>query len=386
MQDITVRKPQKQTTQRKLLSLDGGGMLGLITLEILKKLESDLANATNVGRQFRLGHFFDFIAGNSTGSIIATGLSLGMSVDELIEFYVSSGEQMFSKNSWLKRLRAKYSETNLTEILKDVTKNELLGSDKLLCMLMIVLQNASTNSTWLISNNPHSKYNDLKHPFCNLRLPLWQLVRASTAAPTFFRPEEIAVNAQGENNRFYFVDGGVSPHNNPALALYRTISHYHDTLKWDEGESNMLLISVGTGEVPRGDETVSKRGRMIFRNAKRIPTEMIATLSAEQDLNCRFLGRCVFGAPVDRELGDMIPRNGEGEPIGLDTDTGKKFSYARFNPDLSVEGLERLGLKNIDPDKFLDMDETSHVKEFRKVGRVYSEKYVNIETFSGFLE
>jgi hypothetical protein len=57
--------------------------------------------------------------------------------------------------------------------------------------LLIVTQNASTDSPWSISTNPRGKYNDPARPDCNLRIPLWKLVRASTAAPIFFSPEEI---------------------------------------------------------------------------------------------------------------------------------------------------------------------------------------------------
>lgn len=371
---------QIKNRKRRLLSLDGGGMLGLITLQILKKLEADLAAATGKGSSFRLGKFFDFIAGNSTGSIIATGLALGMTVDEITDFYIKSGDKMFSKNKWFRRHRSKYSEKNLRRILQDVTRNKNLGSDELTCLLMIVLQNASTNSTWLISNNPHSKYNAPSHQFCNLNLPLWQLVRASTAAPTFFSPEEISVNAQNmEDARFYFVDGGVSAHNNPALALFRTVSIHKEALSWDEGEQNLLLVSIGTGNVPRGDRSMSRRGRLLLKNAALIPTEMISTLSAEQDLNCRFLGRCLYGAPVDRELGDMIPRNEDGSLISTDVDTGKRFSYIRYNPDLSEKGLTELGLSNLKGSIFEKMDSTDFVVEFQEVGKKYAFENVSLK-------
>ncbi|CAM3739689.1 hypothetical protein LIHA111178_05950 [Litorimonas haliclonae] len=360
-------------------------MLGLITLEILKKLETELSLATGKGAKFRLGMFFDFIAGNSTGSIIATGLALGMTVDEIIEFYIDFGDEMFSKNVWFKRFRSKYNEKNLQKILQDVTENKLLGSDELTCLLLVVLQNASTNSTWLISNNPHSKYNEKAHKFCNLNLPLWQLVRASTAAPSFFSPEEINVNAQNRDNAsFYFVDGGVSAHNNPALALYRTVSMHKENLSWREGEQNLLLVSIGTGNVPRGDSSISRRGRLFFKNAAMIPTEMISTLSAEQDINCRFLGRCLYGASVDRELGDMIPRDQDGIPISEDTDTGKRFSYIRYNPDLSSNGLTELGKSHISTKIFREMDNTKFTTEFREVGRKYAVDNVKVAHMSKF--
>jgi patatin-like phospholipase/acyl hydrolase len=60
---------------RKLLALDGGGIRGVMTLGILKKIEE------TVGQP--LWQYFDYIAGTSTGAIIAAALARGMSVDEL---------------------------------------------------------------------------------------------------------------------------------------------------------------------------------------------------------------------------------------------------------------------------------------------------------------
>src|SRR5262245_38070345 len=82
---------------RKLLALDGGGICGVISLEILRKIEKDLAAATGKGASFRLGDYFDYIGGTSTGAIIAACLAIGKSVQELIEFYKDSGPLMFEK-------------------------------------------------------------------------------------------------------------------------------------------------------------------------------------------------------------------------------------------------------------------------------------------------
>ena len=64
---------------RKMLALDGGGIRGVLTLSILKSIEAQLKQP--------LWKYFDYIAGTSTGAIIAAGLARGMSVDELIDFY-----------------------------------------------------------------------------------------------------------------------------------------------------------------------------------------------------------------------------------------------------------------------------------------------------------
>ena len=91
-----------------------------------------------------------------------------------------------------------------------------LGSDKLQTLLILVMRNATTDSPWPVSNNPYAKYNDPARHDCNLTLPLWRLVRASTAAPTYFPPEVVPI---GPNN-FIFVDGGVTMYNNPAFLAF----------------------------------------------------------------------------------------------------------------------------------------------------------------------
>src|ERR1700756_5573416 len=90
--------------QKKLLAIDGGGIRGVLALETLQRVE-DLLKAKSGNADFRLADYFDYIAGTSTGGIIAAGLSIGMSVQEILEFYQEAGAQMFVKANLLRRLR-----------------------------------------------------------------------------------------------------------------------------------------------------------------------------------------------------------------------------------------------------------------------------------------
>jgi uncharacterized protein len=81
--EYAIFKP-KYPRQRWLLALDGGGIRGLVTLGILEKLEADLRTASGVGTSFRLSDYFDFIGGTSTGAILAAGLAIGKTVEELL--------------------------------------------------------------------------------------------------------------------------------------------------------------------------------------------------------------------------------------------------------------------------------------------------------------
>jgi hypothetical protein len=104
----------------------------------------------------------------------------------------------------------------------------------------------------------------------------------------------------------------------------------------------------------------------------------------DQDVNCRFVGRCVHGAPIDRELGDMVPRR-DGEAVPLDEDLGRAFLYARYDAELSKEGLERLGLGAIDPAKVQTLDAIGSIGDLREVGRAVAESVDVERQFAPFL-
>jgi hypothetical protein len=114
-----------------------------------------------------------------------------------------------------------------------------------------------------MSNNPKGKYfrntDSTSHWISNAYYPLWKVVRASTAAPTFFDPEEITIIERPgmKPEKGQFVDGGVSPFNNPALQafLFATLKGYN--LSWSSGADNLLLVSVGTGRSDPSNDTTS---------------------------------------------------------------------------------------------------------------------------------
>jgi len=122
---------------KKILALDGGGIRGMMTIEVLAEIENLLRQQLNKGPEFRLAQFFDFVAGTSTGAIIAACISSGMAVSEVRDFYLSSGQEMFDKAFLLKRFRAKYEDEKLAKKLQEVFgKETTLGSDKLQTVLM----------------------------------------------------------------------------------------------------------------------------------------------------------------------------------------------------------------------------------------------------------
>jgi hypothetical protein len=369
----------------RLLALDGGGIRGLIAIEVLARIESILERRLEKTSDFVLADYFDYVAGTSTGAVIAACVALGMRVDEIRAMYLDSAELMFDKASIFKRLRYKYDDEPLARKMQQVfqaksreagdgKKVPTLGSSALKTLLMMVMRNVSTDSAWPISNNPKATFNDRSLEDCNLELPLWQLVRASTAAPTFFPPEQVQL---GRNN-FVFVDGGVTTYNNPAFQLFlmATVEPYNVNWK-TAGPADMLIVSIGTGTSPQENGALDPSDMNLLFNASTIPSALMFAALNEQDFLCRTFGLCVAGDPLDLEVGDMIGKAGP---------TGKLFTYARYNAELTRSGLAGLGIGDIDPKHVQMLDSVAHKNELQRVGRAIADTKVKEEHFTGFLQ
>ena len=372
---------------RKILALDGGGIRGVMTLQVLIKMEELLAEKSGQGENFRLCNFFDYIGGTSTGAIIAAGLAIGKSARFLSDFYQEVGPAMFEKAFILQRLKHLYKSEPLTEKLQEVFgADTTLTSDTLKCLLLVVTRNVSTDSPWPISSNPYAKYNAPDRRDRNSQIPLWQLVRASTAAPVFFPPEVVQWDPDDPAKAFLFEDGGLTPYNNPAFLLARMATHPAYRLSWPTGEKNLLVMSLGTGSAPSVDSDVNSGGKNAFSNLVSFPGALMYGSAVDQDINCRIIGRCIHGGEYDRELkecdteidsevGDLVYRD---EPIP--DDLGRQFIYARYNAELSTKWLKKRGLEDIDPAKVSQLDSVAHIPDLIRVGQALA-KEVKIEHF-----
>ena len=360
--------------QKKLLALDGGGIRGVITLQVLAKLEDFLRQSHAGGSpNFRLCDYFDYIGGTSTGAIIAATLSLGMSVAEVSHFYHTSAVEMFSKAGYLKRFQYKYVDDHLASQLKAIFgADTTLGSDKLRTLLMMVLRNATTDSPWPVCNNPRAKYNDCALPDCNLKIPLWQLIRASTAAPVYFPPEMVHVGGQ----QFLFVDGGVTTYNNPAFQLFLMATVEAYKLNWPAAKDKLLVVSVGTGTAPNSDAALQAKKMNVLYNAESLPSALMFAALNEQDFLCRVFGECLAGTPLDTEVGDM---KNQPAPGG-----NKLFTYLRYNAELTDRGLDSLGLSGIRPDDVRMLDSIDHIPDLQRIGQAVADSQVNPAHFAGF--
>jgi hypothetical protein len=307
-----------------------------------------------------------------------------MTVQQLLDFYESKGEAMFDKASLLKRVKYFYNDGPLLKELQNTfgKTSIALTTGAFKTLLLVVTMNRSTDSPWPICNNPDAKYNDPNRPDCNLKIPLYQLVRASTAAPAYFRPETLQWDKDDPDKTFVFVDGGVTPYNNPAFLMYRMATQRPYELNWKTGEKELLIVSVGTGSAPSPGTYDN-----LLETVKELPNNLMYAMQVDQDINCRTVGRCIYGAGLDREMGDLIPLDKDGKVVSLDSDAGRHFSYVRYNADLSVVGLAKMNLGHIDSDEVREMDSVKNMPRLREVGRAVGKQQINVaKHFANFVK
>ncbi len=395
---------------KRILALDGGGIRGFFTLEVLLRMEEILRQHYREhdpakAETFVLRDHFDFLAGTSTGAIIATCLCWGMSVQAVIDLYDRESRKMFERISWrtpTAKLASFYDPKPLSRFLKKLflepdpktgklvpatLASPLLRNGEKKNYLMVVVRNNTTGSAWPLTNNPDAIYNDQARPDCNTKIPLWQLVRASTAAPVFFPPEKITLGKE----ECEFVDGSITPYCNPALiaALTSILPGYR--MNWPPGPENIRLVSVGTiafaSEVPLGDP------RLRLGYLTKIPDAVLQTTSAllqsinwQQDYLCRCLGDCLFaqkleperpdavklgGEKLDAEVGDLLFGNAASAPP-----PGRSwFSYVRYNRTYKKREMEAILEHN---PHLKRIDATDAIPRLREIGAQYAQENVNL--------
>ncbi len=363
---------------KRILALDGGGLRGILTLGILKSIEGELGARHGDDPAFRLCHYFDLIAGTSTGAIIAAALAIGMSVDEITEEYRELGSRVFTR-SLLRQglLRAKYDESRLIEELKTVYgADTTLGSEKLLTGLLVVIKRLDTASPWPVSNNPNGKYFRSRPggTIGNGDYKLWQAVRASTAAPDYFDPERITIAQLPNHPPVYgdFVDGGVSPFNNPALQafMYATAQGYR--INWPTGEDKILLVSIGTGVA---DPTV-RRSEIAAAHAFRALLSLMDDCASLQEAMLQWMSRSPTARRIDSELGVL-----DGDLLG----GAPLLSYARYNANLDASSIATLlgsDAATIPVENLSAMDAPENMEALHRIGIAVGERDVRSTHFS----
>ncbi|MBN1991902.1 MAG: patatin-like phospholipase family protein [Anaerolineae bacterium] len=363
---------------KRILALDGGGIRGALTLGYLQRIEHILRQRAGGDPEFRLCDYFDLIGGTSTGSIITTGLALGFSVTKIQQLYQNLSDEVFKKP--LLRLgvfSSKFPQEPLVQALTEYFGDHTLGSEALQTGLMVMTKRLDTGSPWVLHNNPRGKYFSPgpEGKIANQDYLLREIVRASTAAPHYFEPEEIEV-ARGVAGAF--VDGGVSPYNNPALQLLLLATLDGYGYHWPVGEDKLLLVSVGTGY---------REFRLAAKEVMAMPAIQLAAQSVLSIMgDCDWLGQTVLQLlsrsatpwPIDSEVGDL-----QQDVLG----SGAAWiTYLRYTLAYEAAWLSRQLNIQMDEDEAASlyaMDNPQNVQKLSELGAAAAMVQVKEEHFPG---
>ncbi|KAG7289881.1 hypothetical protein NEMBOFW57_006258 [Staphylotrichum longicolle] len=225
----------------RLLALDGGGIRGLSSLMILRRLMA----AVDPDAPPKPCDYFDMIGGTSTGGLIAIMLGrLQMTIDECINAYTSLSDKVFQqihhRVDIRGRLQGRFDAAELERSVKQILTARGVAEDALLkdtdssCKVFVCATSRETSDTVCLTSyrSPRSDNSDLLNATA-----IWQACRATSAATTFFDP--IAIGPFEEE----FVDGALGA-NNPVYALWNQAQDvWGDQLRC----SLKCLVSIGTG-------------------------------------------------------------------------------------------------------------------------------------------
>lgn len=218
---------------KSILSIDGGGIRGLIPALVLAEIEARTGKA--------IADSFDLIAGTSTGGILALGLSKDngngrpqYAAIDLVEIYKSRGKEIFSRSLWKGVSSAGgltdelYSHKGIEKVLEEYFEDEPLGSGLTRTLI----------TSYDIQNREPLFLKSWREEFRSVQMK--HAARATSAAPTYFEPALVPIGGATKA----LVDGGIFI-NNP------TVSAYAEAKKVFINEEDFFVLSLGTGELVR---------------------------------------------------------------------------------------------------------------------------------------
>ena len=224
---------------KRILSIDGGGIRGIIPATTLVKLEKQL------GKPIR--ECFDFLAGTSTGALIAAAAAAGVPATRILDIYVQRAREIFTPPAIIaqpKRLIVgyMYDPANIRKVLVSefgAAAKWVLNDAPV--RLLLTAKGIDTHPWYFVQDNP-------KNAQTTGKLGLVDCAVASAAAPTYFKPWQINVSG----TQTVLVDGGVGVTGNP---VYQACveAFYYDSFTI----ADTRVISLGTGFFPPGNQTPS---------------------------------------------------------------------------------------------------------------------------------
>ncbi len=232
---------------KKILSIDGGGIRGIIPGQVLVTLEKKLQRLSG-NAEARLADYFDFFAGTSTGGILACiylcpsendPRKAKFSAEQAVDLYVKNGAKIFDIALWKSiqsvngTLDEKYDasalETLLARYFQDIRLSQLLKP------CIVTAYDIDRRKAHFFAQHDFAIKGEGADFFVK------DVCRATSAAPTYF---EVALIKSLSNVSYALIDGGVFV-NNPALSAYSEIRNSEQ----NPIAKDMFIVSIGTGDV-----------------------------------------------------------------------------------------------------------------------------------------
>jgi hypothetical protein len=328
----------KSTAERWILSCDGGGIRGIVTLQCLRALEEFLgASCLDV---------FDMFAGTSTGAIIAGSLASGqMSVEDLIGLYTNDRRRIFSPRpfGYLHPLVTKYSKKPIHAILRG-RFGDMTLADCPRDILITATDTVRSETIYFSAFRPRTGTTFGAYA----AVPLRHAIEASLSAPTYFRPHG------------RFIDGGVGVHNNPAYAAAVEARRYSADRAAGQISAysgmRIRVLSFGAG-AQSGALAPGEAGHMFTLSwVPYVIDEGISQAGYQQSYVCR------------QELDAAEER----------------IEFYRYQVYLTAETLDRLAGSRIDPGRLaLDAVDSAAFNTLNRVGESFGEVLERNEFFLG---
>ena len=225
--------------KKVVLSIDGGGIRGVIPLVLLRAIEQELS-------QTSISSYVDVIAGTSTGALIVAAVCVGnegqpMPSELVLEIYKSRGQQMFVSNT---KGRALYRSLPLSRIIDQNFSSVLL--EELHQDYVFPLLNVRDNDAFVVSSLIEGQ--EYKDAY------LSSLLKAASAVPNYFDPVEF---------QDHLLADGVVFAKNPSAITMQNLTRTHDT-------KDVILLSLGTGALQDCFDEIEKEAMAAHHNVKHL--------------------------------------------------------------------------------------------------------------------
>ncbi|MBK9336492.1 MAG: patatin-like phospholipase family protein [Lewinellaceae bacterium] len=367
---------------KRMLALDGGGIRGAISLGFLEKIETMLRERHG-NPNLLLCDYFDLIGGTSTGGIIAALLATGRSASEVVSLYSALGGKIFGNRYSLLQIgsktKANYDDKPLQAELLQLFGDIRLGDDGIRTGICINAKRADTFSTWAMINHPNAKYYEPMQPgeIGNKDYLLREVVRASTAAPTYFLPQRIDIG----NRQATFIDGGVSMANNPSLQLFMLATLKGFPFHWDTGADKLMLVSIGTGTYTKVVDAEKMAANNMLDWAATVPDMLMEDATYQNQMLLQYISKSPTAIEIDSEIGDLSDDLLTPQPL---------LHYLRYQayleqPKTMADGTQEdkpyLPFDDKTVEKMRQMDKAEMVEQLLQVGRIYAQKRIEAGHF-----